>query len=290
MAEFNFLGLEGAEAEFETAKAVILPIPYERTVSFRTGCSRGPAAIIDASRSLELYDEEFGRAPSDCGVHTRDELECDIDPESMTKRVKDACVRAARGRRFVVTLGGDHSVTVGAFSAQSGMHSELSLLSLDAHCDLRNSYQGSRLSHACVMRRIVETGARVTVAGARSLSAGEAEFVRGCGNITVVSARDMTQDTAEACARIVENLSDKVYLSIDADGIDPSVMPAVGTPEPGGPGWTEVNALLRTVFARREVVGMDLVELCPIEGLCAPNVTAARLIQKALGYKFCGAA
>lgn len=290
----NFLGLDGAEADFDEAAVVVIPVPYERTVSFRPGCSRGPLAIIQASRSLELYDEEFGRCPSGCGIHTAGELECDISPESMTAAVREACLAAAKAGKFVITVGGEHSVTIGAFSAQREIHPDVSVLSVDAHCDLRDSYQGSKFSHACVMRRVLETGARVTVAGARSMSAGEAEFARGEERVTVFSAREILAADGDISAvadrtvtdRIVESLGKKVYLSIDADGLCPSIMPAAGTPEPGGLLWGDITALLSEVFARREVVGMDFVELCPIDGMCAPEVTAARLIQKAVGYKF----
>ena len=286
---FNFLGLAGAKADFDNSAAVIIPVPYERTVSFRTGCSRGPLAIIQASRSLELYDEEFDRRPSDCGIHTAPEVECDINPESMTAAVREACLTAARAGKFVITVGGEHSVAFGAFSAQREIHPDVSVLSVDAHCDLRDSYQGSKFSHACVMRRVLETGARVTVAGVRSMSSAEAEFARKEGKATVFPAREILGgDIAGSVARIVESLGETVYLSVDADGLCPSIMPAVGTPEPGGLGWEEITALLAAVFARREVVGMDFVELCPIDGMCAPEVTAARLIQKAVGYKFCG--
>ncbi|MCY3973549.1 MAG: agmatinase [Candidatus Dadabacteria bacterium] len=289
-SNLNFLGLDEAGSGFEEAAVAVIPVPYERTVSFRAGCSRGPLAIIQASRSLELYDEEFELRPSDCGIHTAPELECDISPESMTRAVRETCLSAARAGKFVVTLGGEHSVTLGAFSAQKEIHPDVSVLSVDAHCDLRDSYQGSKFSHACVMRRVLETGARVTVAGARSMSSGEAEFARGREGLTVIPARETAGGGGEAVARVVESLGERVYLSIDADGLDPALMPAVGTPEPGGFGWEEITALLAAVFARREVVGMDFVELCPIDGMCAPEVTAARLIQKAIGYKFGGRA
>lgn len=288
-SNLNFLGLDEAGSGFDESAVVIIPVPYERTVSFRPGCSRGPLAIIQGSRSLELYDEEFDLRPSDCGIHTYPELECDIDPGSMTRAVREACLKAARAGKFVVTLGGEHSVTLGAFSAQKEIHRDVSVLSVDAHCDLRDSYQGSKFSHACVMRRVLETGAQVTVAGARSMSSGEAEFARGRKGLTVFPAREIAgggADTVAQCARVIESLGEKVYLSIDADGLDPALMPAVGTPEPGGFVWEEITALLAAVFARREVVGMDFVELCPIDGMCAPEVTAARLIQKAIGYKF----
>ncbi|WP_462137211.1 agmatinase [Candidatus Mycalebacterium sp.] len=286
--ELNFLDLDPPESDFDTAQTVVFPVPYERTVSFRGGCSRGPMAIIEASRSIELYDGELGHNPAEGGIHTAHEIECDIDPAQMVKTVKKNCFDLARAGKFVLTLGGEHSVTVGAFAAQKEIHPEISVLSIDAHCDLRDSYQGSKFSHACVMRRVLDAGADVVIAGARSMSAEEAGFVRDRGDLSIFSAdrildKNLFPDTT---AQIVEKLGHKVYLSIDVDGLDPSIMPSVGTPEPGGLGWADVMSLLRAVFESREVVGMDIVELAPIPGFVAPDVTAAKIACKAIGYKF----
>lgn len=284
--ELNFLGLEPPESDFDTAQTVVLPVPYERTVSFRGGCSRGPMAIIEASRSIELYDEETGRDPAEEGIHTAPEIECDIDPARVVKTVKKACLEFARADKFVLTLGGEHSVTVGAFAAQKEIHPKLSVLSIDAHCDLRDSYQGSKFSHACVTRRVLDTGAPVVIAGVRSMSAEEAEFARGREDLSIFRAEEiLRRDAQEWSAEIVEKLEKKVYLSIDVDGLDPSIMPSVGTPEPGGPGWGDITVLFRSVFEKREVVGMDIVELAPIPGFVAPDVTAAKIACKAIGYK-----
>ncbi|QMU55768.1 MAG: agmatinase [Candidatus Mycalebacterium zealandia] len=286
--ELNFLDLDPSESNPDSAQTVVLPVPYERTVSFRGGCSRGPMAIIEASRSIELYDEELGINPAEGGIHTAPEIECDIDPAQMVKTVKNSCLDFAREGKFVLTLGGEHSVTVGAFAAQKEIHSEISVLSIDAHCDLRDSYQGSKFSHACVMRRIVEAGAsHIVIAGVRSMSAEEAGFAVGREDLSIVSAEKILEEKllVNAPGQIMEKLGRKVYLSIDADGLDPSIMPSVGTPEPGGMGWTDVISLLRAVFESREVVGMDIVELAPIPGFVAPDVTAAKMACKAIGYK-----
>ncbi len=285
--EFNFLGIDSDESGFEKSKTVILPVPYERTVSSRGGCSGGPLAIIEASRSIELYDDELEYSPSDSGIHTLRELECCIDPAGMVEDVRQNCLDAAQKGKFVITIGGEHSVTVGAFRAQKELHPEISVLSIDAHCDLRNSYQGSELSHACSMRRVLDTGATVVEAGVRSMSGEEAEFARGRKNLFIFRAGDIVErDPAEWSAEIVGKLGEKVYVSIDLDGLDPSIMPSVGTPEPGGLGWRDITLLLRTVFKNRDVVGMDIVELSPIPGNSAPDFTAAKLAYKAIGYKF----
>lgn len=284
---FNFLGLDSDESDFEKSKAVILPVPYERTVSFGTGCSGGPLAIIKASRSIELYDDELGCCPSDCGIHTLGELECGIDPAGMIESVKRTCLTLARKGKFVVTIGGEHSVAAGAFFAQKEIHPKVSVLSIDAHCDLRDSYQGSELSHACTMRRIADTGSTVVEAGVRSMSGEEAEFARGRKDLFIFKAdRILGRDPEQWSAEVVEKLGKKVYLSVDVDGFDPSLMPSAGTPEPGGLGWRDVVTLLRAVFRSRDVVGMDIVELSPIPAMHAPDVICAKLVYKAIGYKF----
>lgn len=285
--EFNFLGLDPGRTDIGRAKTVILPVPYERTVCFRGGCSRGPLAVIEASRSLELYDDELGFCPSDSGIHTLPELECGIDPAAMVEEVRRTCLGFARKGKFVVTVGGEHSVSIGAFRAQKDTHPEISVLSIDAHCDLRNSHQGSEFSHACTMRRVLDAGTTLVEAGVRSMSAEEAELVRLRKDLFVFGADHISGGDPELrSAEIVEKLGEKVYLSIDVDGLDPSFMPSVGTPEPGGLGWRDAVSLLRAVFSRRDVVGMDLVELSPIPGFVAPDVACAKLIHKAIGYKF----
>ena len=286
---FNFLGLDSEESDFERSKTVIVPVPYERTVSFRGGCSGGPLAIIEASRSIELYDDELGYCPSELGIHTLNELECDIDPGAMVELVRKTCLTTAQKGKFVATVGGEHSVTLGAFLAQKEVNPGICFLSVDAHCDLRDSYQGSDFSHACVARRIIETGAHVVEAGIRSMSSEEAEFAQSRKDLFIFRAEDIVgHDPQRWSSEIVEKLGEKVYLSIDVDGLDPSLMPSVGTPEPGGLGWRDVTALMRAVFSKREVVGMDIVELSPIPGVHAPDVTVAKLLYKAMGYKFCG--
>ncbi len=286
---FNFLGLDSEEADFKRSKTVVVPVPYERTVSFRGGCSGGPMAIIEASRSIELYDDELECCPSESGIHTLNELECDINPAAMVKLVRKTCLDAAQKGKFVAMVGGEHSVTLGAFLAQKEVHPEICFLSVDAHCDLRDSYQGSDFSHACVTRRILETGAQVVEAGIRSMSSEEAAFAQGRKDLSIFRADDMVGHNPEKwISEIVEKLGEEVYLSIDIDGLDPSLMPSVGTPEPGGLGWHDITALIRAVFSKRKVVGIDIVELSPIPGVCAPDVTAAKLLYKAVGYKFFG--
>ncbi len=265
----------------------LIPVPYDATTSYRTGSRDGPRAIIRASRELEDYDLELDRDISGVGIHTAPELEPFAGgPEGMTDRV-DRAVSGTLidGDRIVGILGGDHSITVGAVRAFARRHADLSVLYLDAHADLRNEYQGSPWSHACVARRVLEVCPLVEV-GVRSLSGPERRFI-GEEGLPVYFWRDETMDVDDILPEVTDRLSDTVYVSIDLDALDPSIMSAVGTPEPGGMSWHAVTTLLRYVAERRRIVGFDVVELSPDEGPEACAFTAAKLTYKLIGYATC---
>ncbi len=283
----NFLGLQEPDSQFEGSKVVVLPVPYERTVSFGRGTSRGPSSIIYASRSLELYDDELGFEPCKVGIHTLSELELDVEPKDMIRDVSRTCKSLLDADKFIVALGGEHLITYGVVAGHREKHCEFSVLSVDAHCDLRNFYEGTKLNHACVMRRIVETGCPVTQVGIRSYSSEEAEFIKVGERINVIHAREILREDSESWVeRALSSLLPKVYISVDIDVFDPSIAPGTGTPEPGGLGWYEVLELIKSVFQSREVIGLDIVELAPIGGIVAPDVLAAKLAYKSIGYKF----
>ena len=283
----NFLGLQEPDSQFEGSKVVVLPVPYERTVSFGRGTSRGPSSIIYASRSLELYDDELGFEPCKVGIHTLSELELDVEPKDMIRDVSRTCKSLLDADKFIVVLGGEHLITYGVVAGHREKHCEFSVLSVDAHCDLRNFYEGTKLNHACVMRRIVETGCPVTQVGIRSYSSEEAEFIKVGERINVIHAREILREDSESWVeRALSSLLPKVYISVDIDVFDPSIAPGTGTPEPGGLGWYEVLELIKSVFQSREVIGLDIVELAPIGGIVAPDVLAAKLAYKSIGYKF----
>lgn len=281
------MGLDDENSTLETSKVVVLPVPYEKTVTFGTGTSKGPSSIIHASTSIEMYDDELDCEPSEIGIHTLPELKCDIAPEKMFKLVRESCSGLIYQEKFIITLGGEHSITAGAVKGHKDHFEGFSVLSIDAHCDLRDSYEGKKYSHACVMRRIVEEGIPVVQVGIRSYSVQEAEFLKKTDKVKVFHARDIVKKhNKNWIDDVVLSLKSQVYLSIDVDGFDPSIIPSTGTPEPGGLSWYDVVSLLKKVFSEKEIIGMDIVELAPISGLLGPDVLAAKLAYKAIAYKF----
>ncbi len=283
---YNFLGLT-ENCSFEESAVTILPVPYERTVSFGTGTSKGPQSIIMASRCLELYDEELKCEPCEVGIHTLDESEYDVDPEEMVNSVSGLYTDILQRDKFIVTVGGEHSVTNGPVRSLHEKYGDFSVFSIDAHCDLRDTYGGTRYSHACVMRRATELDLNIVQAGVRSLSSEEAEFLNGNDNINVFFAKDMAITNIERIiGEILASLKDRVYISVDLDGFDPSLIPSTGTPEPGGLNWYQVLSILHGIFKMKDVIGMDVVELAPAPLNVSPDVLAAKLIYKSIGYKY----
>ena len=294
----SFLALSPQESALSTSRAVLVPVPYDGATSYRSGAREGPSAIIAASRQLEDYDAELKDEPSRLGIHTYPEVEPHVgSPEAMAERVYQVVRPLIGAGKLVGVLGGDHSVAVGSVRACVERYPDLSVLYLDAHADLRDEYQGSRYSHACAARRIHEmappfdrlrTGpgqalvqAPLVQVGVRSLSVEERQYIEA-HRIPVTF-----WDPAPAAFRpqeVARLLSPHVYVSVDLDVFDPALMPAVGTPEPGGMAWEQVVGLLRAVAEERRIVGFDVVELCPREGPTACAFTAARLVYKLIGY------
>ena len=278
----TFLDVPPGEVTAADARVVLLPVPYDSTTSYRTGARDGPAAIINASRQLEDYDIELDRDLSPIGIYTAPELEPDVSgPEAMASRVEQAVSAAANNGALVGVLGGDHSVTIGSVRALKALHPDLSVLYLDAHADLRDEYMGTPWGHASVARRLLEICPVVEV-GVRSLSTPERAFIRETGFPVAFWPSTMPAD--ELASWALSYLTDNVYVSVDLDVFDPSLMAAVGTPEPGGMTWAEVTALLRAVAAKKRIVGFDVTELSPGEGPEACAFTAAKLTYKLIGY------
>lgn len=274
----NFAALPPQYSDFETSKVVILPIPYDSTSDWRSGSREGPMAIIDASQYLELYDQELDREIHLVGIHTLPELQPSMrGPEQTAQRVYNVASDLVRKGKFVVMLGGEHSLTLGMIRAFRERFPGLSVLQLDAHADLRDEYEDSRYSHACVMRRVLECCPIVQV-GIRSLSLEEHRFL-ALNQMQPFFAEGLPLDEKA----IVSALSPEVYVTIDLDVLDPSIMSAVGTPEPGGLGWHEVLPILRHVAQEKSIVGFDLVELCPREGPSSCAFLAAKLAYKLIG-------
>ena len=278
----NFGGIEEKYADWEAATFAVIPVPYDLTTTYQSGSRRGPAAILDASGNMELYDEELDRETYLAGICTFAPVEAEAaGPEPMVRKVEERVAEALQGGKIPVVLGGEHSISLGAVRALKKEYPNLSVLQLDAHADMRDSYQGSPYSHACIARRAREVCPVVQV-GIRSLSAEEAVFLKANPVKTwSVEAIRSGSDWPEALAR---DLSEDVFVTIDLDVLDPSIMPSTGTPEPGGLLWHEVLSVLREVSRRRRVRGFDVVELAPLPGIVAPDFLAAKLTYRMMGY------
>ncbi len=278
----NFLGLPPRAADYDSARSVVLPIPYDATTSFGVGTRDGPRAIITASQQVELYDADLGREVPQHGCATLPPLEPDArGPEFMVQRVYRAARRVVRDGKFLVGLGGEHSLSAGLVRAVRQRYRALSVLQIDAHADLRESYQGSPFSHASVMRRIHELGVPFVGVGIRNLSAGEARFVRAAG-IRHFTPR-MCRGSDDWISAVVDGLGPDVYVTIDIDGFDPAAAPGTGTPEPGGLDWFQVTELLARTARARRIVAADIVEVRPLPGNPVTEFLAARLVHRLLG-------
>ncbi len=256
---------------FDESDVVILPIPYEATVCYIPGTAKGPKAIIDASIQLEDFDVELGYEINDkVKIHTTNETKFD----DVEKRVSEIIKK----NKFPVILGGEHTVTVPTVKAIAEKYGDLSVLQIDAHADLRDEFEGKKYSHACVMRRVREITKKTVQVGIRSMSKEENDYIEKENIEEYIHGTDFDAD------KIIEQLSENVYITIDLDGFDPSKVPAVGTPQPGGLHWKEVTELLRKVAGKKNIVGFDVVELAPIEGQVASDFLAAKLVYRMIGY------
>ncbi len=280
----EFGGSTPTTSDFDSARVVIFPIPLDRTTSYVPGTRTGPHEILVASSHMELWDEEIEADVHGLGIFTLPEMEfpfASLD-EVIAEIRRVAGELVSRGK-FPMVLGGEHSITPPIVAAVAATYPGVSVLQIDAHADLRDSFMGTPHNHACAMRRVLEY-ASCTQVGIRSLSAEEAAAVPTLRTKMFYDWNMRRQD--DWMQRVVDSLSDTVYITIDCDGFDPAIMPAVGTPEPGGLSWYETLALLRRVIASRRVVGCDIVELCPMPGHVAPNFLCAKLLYKILSYRF----
>ena len=279
----NFADLPEAYSSLEKAKVVILPVPYDGTSTWLKGADKGPSAIIEASNHMELYDIETDSQVYRKGIFTAKPIDVDLLPEQMVEIVHKKVEDYIDKEKFVIVIGGEHSVSIGSAKAHIEKYSDVTVLQLDAHSDLRNEYEGSKYNHACVMARIAEMCPLVQV-GLRSMDISEKEFLD--------ENRVFFAENVHKCDNWIEKvkskLSEKVYITIDLDVFDPSIMPSTGTPEPGGLFWYDILMLLKEIFDDKEVVGFDVVELCPDERNKAPDFLAAKLIYKLLSYKYSG--
>lgn len=278
----QFLGAPDDDAGFAASPVVVLPVPYEATVSYMGGTRFGPRGILHASRYLELHDHELDVEPYQVGVHTLPELMLSgAGPEKALRELRRTFDGLIDEDKFVILIGGEHSVSGPPISAHADREERrLSVLQLDAHTDLRVEYEGTPYSHACVMHRVHEQVNLVPV-GIRSLTSDERFLMRESG-IDPVFGYELEQPGWQQ--RALEALGEDVYITVDVDYFDPGIMPSTGTPEPGGGGWYPTLELLEAVFREKRVVGCDVVELAPIPGLVAPDVLAAKLVYKLIAF------
>lgn len=278
----NFGGLEPEYTLFDASTFVVVPVPYDLTTTYQGGSRKGPQAILDASYNLELYDEELNAETFEAGIHTLPFLPVEAGgPAEMTGAVYRCIAGLLAADKIPVVLGGEHSISVGAVRAMKEKYPALTVLHLDAHADLRDAYQGTPFSHACAGRRISEL-CPVVQAGIRSMSVEEARFLEA-GSVKTYPA-DFFYGNKEWRTIIAGQLAGDVYITLDLDVLDPSVMPSTGTPEPGGIQWRDLLGLLREVTGRSRVRGFDVVELAPIPGMVAPDFLAAKLVYRMMGY------
>jgi len=277
----NFGDLPDKYSSLDKAAIVILPIPYDETSTWIKGADKGPQAILEASANMEIYDIATDSRIYRCGIYTAPALEVRETPEAMVQAVHKCTSEFLQQKKFVVTLGGDHSVSIGSIQAHFDYYPNLTVLQFDAHADMRDEYLDSKFNHACVMARVKEMGALVQV-GIRSMSYAEKAMI----DTDRIFYAAQIVDNSAWIDQLLEQLSDNVYITIDLDVFDPSIMPSTGTPEPGGLGWYSVLQTLERVVQTKNLVGFDVVELCPNAANKAPDFLAAKLIYQLLSLKF----
>ncbi|RJQ23235.1 MAG: agmatinase [Nitrospiraceae bacterium] len=278
---YNFGGLSVENSSYGNSNIVILPVPFDKTSSWIKGSDKGPRAIINASRNMELYDIETASEVYREGIHTAKAITAG-NARALSDKVRKKVRGLLADKKFVVVMGGEHSVSLGTIQAHAEAFKNISILHLDAHSDMRGSYEGDKYSHACIMARAKEVTRNIVSVGIRSSDSSE---LKNINKRNTFYASDIRK-SKDWIKKVVKRLSGSVYISIDLDVFDPSIMPSTGTPEPGGLGWYEVLDLMESVMRNKKVAGFDVVELCPIKNNPAPDFLAAKLIYKLLSLKF----
>ena len=277
----TYAGIPEAYATSEKSKIVLIPIPYDGTSSWKKGADKGPEAFLDASENMELYDIETDSEVYKQGIYLSQPVTENSSPEAMVEAVTEKVKSYLNRNKFVTLFGGEHSISIGAIRAFSRHYENLTVVQIDAHADLRESYEGSKCNHACALYEANQTTNLIQV-GIRSMDQSE-KSVMNYDNVFFAHEIESDDYWIE---QAVERMTDTVYITIDLDGFDPSLFPATGTPEPGGLFWYETLRFLREVFKEKNVVGFDLVELCPSPALYASDFLAAKLYYKILSYKY----
>jgi agmatinase len=285
----RYFGVPDEYASLENARVSIVPVPYEATVSYGGGTSKGPEAILEASQQVELFDDELWIEPYKVGIHTSEPVIMEPvlgDNPDPFRKLRDAVAPLIEGDKFPIIIGGEHSLTLGSVKACLDKYPDLSILQIDAHADCRDQYDGNPYSHASISYHLYKTLPEplITQVGIRNISSGEVEWMeQEKPRINIFWARHQDKWNFQ---EIVNTLSDNVYLTIDIDGLDSSIMPATGTPEPGGMTWYQLMELIKQLCIKKNVVGADVVEFAPIATNHAPTFLCAKLIYKLIGYRF----
>jgi agmatinase len=290
VSSLPFLGSDVAAA-YDNAKVVILPIPYEATTTYRRGCEHGPDAILNASQQVEYYDEELDRELWEVGLYTHDAIADTrnaqkVSSEAMLRVTQETVYKLVADGKFVISLGGEHSITTGVVEAyrQANPGEAFTVVQVDAHGDLRHEYEGSIHNHACVMRRVVDMGLPTLQVGIRSICKEEADLIKE-KQLPVFRAREIVAQPDWIDRAVATIKTEKVFITIDLDGIDPTLIPGVGTPEPGGLNWYNLLTFIQRIFAAHHVIGCDVMELAPITDSVVSEFTAAKLVYKLIGYQ-----
>lgn len=277
----NYAGIPDEFAQLETAKVVLIPVPYDGTSTWVKGSDKGPDAFLEASENMELYDIETGTQVYEQGVFLANAVTENSSAEAMVNEVHKTTKEYIKRNKFVTLFGGEHSISIGSIRAFNECFDNLTVLHIDAHADLRASYEGSKYNHACAVHEASQTTNLIQV-GIRSMSASEKTFV---DEEKIFFAHDMVTDEFWM-DKVIDLLTDNVFITFDLDALDPSIMPSTGTPEPGGLFWYETLDFLKQVFKEKNVVGFDMVELCPNQIDKSSDFLAAKLYYKMLSYKF----
>lgn len=286
----DFLGSE-IISDYNTAQVVILPIPYEQTTTYRKGCQNGPAALLNASHQLECYDDELQQEVTQTvGIYTHPAIAdtCttpSLSAKQMLQITQQTVSSLIADNKFVIAIGGEHSITPGIVAAYQQAQSEpFTVVQIDAHSDLRQEFEDSIYNHACAMRRILDLGIPTVHIGIRSLCLEEADLIQQY-QLPVIWARDIATQPNWTLRALEAIPTKKVFLTIDLDGLDPSLIPGVGTPEPGGLNWYGLTTFLKQLFITHDVLGCDVMELAPVTDSVVSEYTAAKLTYKLIGYQ-----
>lgn len=279
----NYAGIPDEFAQLETAKVVLIPVPYDGTSTWGKGADKGPEAFLAASENMELYDIETATEPYQQGIYLADAITENSSPEAMVDEVHKITKKYIKRNKFVTLFGGEHSISIGTIRAFNECFNNLTVLHIDAHADLRASYEGTACNHACAVHEASQQTNLLQV-GIRSMDAIEKTYM---DEEKTFFAHDMVNDEYWM-DKVVDQITENVFITLDLDALDPSILPSTGTPEPGGLFWYETLEFLKQVFTEKNVVGFDIVELCPNKADKSSDFLAAKLYYKMLSYKFMG--